>query len=270
MSNFTIFLPTLISNLEPFIRQARSLVDNAIKAEDSSQPLFPIADILSWAGGFLTEIISSSLAFANLLSLILITPIVAFYLLRDWDLIINKVKSWMPIAHKERIVEQALKIDRSLSALVRGQGSVCLILALYYSVSLTVVGLQFGILIGTFAGIVSFVPFVGAILGAIFSIGFSFIQFESYTSILLVAAIFLVGQVLEGNFLTPKLIGEAVGLHPVWVIFALLTGATLFGFLGILLALPVAVVVAVLIRFSLTNYFESEIYSGKSDLDKQD
>ena len=115
LSNFTIFLPTLISNLEPFIRQARSLVDNAIKAEDSSQPLFPIADILSWAGGFLTEIISSSLAFANLLSLILITPIVAFYLLRDWDLIINKVKSWMPIAHKERIVEQALKIDRSLS-----------------------------------------------------------------------------------------------------------------------------------------------------------
>ena len=114
------------------------------------------------------------------------------------------------------------------------------------------------------------VPFVGAILGAIFSIGFSFIQFETVTPILLVAAIFLVGQVLEGNFLTPKLIGEAVGLHPVWVIFALLTGATLFGFLGILLALPIAVVVTVLIRLSLTNYFESEIYSGKSDVDKKD
>ena len=270
LSNFTIFLPTLISNLDPFIRQVRSLVDNAIRTEDSSQPQLPVADILSWAGGFLTEIISSSLAFANLLSLIIITPIVAFYLLRDWDLIINKVKSWMPIAHKERIVEQALKIDRSLSALVRGQGSVCLMLALYYSVSLTVVGLQFGILIGTFAGIVSFVPFVGAILGAIFSIGFSFIQFETVTPILLVAAIFLVGQVLEGNFLTPKLIGEAVGLHPVWVIFALLTGATLFGFLGVLLALPIAVVLAVLIRFGLTNYFESEIYSGNSDVEKKD
>ena len=270
LSNLTIFLPTLISKLEPFIRQARSLFDNAIKADDSSQPSLPVADILSWAGEFLTEIISSSLAFANLLSLVIITPIVAFYLLRDWDLIINKVKSWMPIAHEKRIVEQDLKIDKSLSALVRGQGSVCLILALYYSFSLTAVGLQFGILIGTFVGIVSFVPFVGAILGAIFSLGFSVIQFETYTPIFLVAAIFLVGQVLEGNFLTPKLIGEAVGLHPVWVIFALLTGATLFGFLGILLALPIAVVVTVLIRLSLTNYFESEIYSGKSDVDKKD
>ena len=270
LSNLTSFLPTLISNLEPFMRQVRSLVDNAIKADNSNQLSLPVADILNWAGGFLTEIISSSLAFANLLSLIIITPIVAFYLLRDWDLIINKVKSWMPITQKVRIVEQVVKVDRSLSALVRGQGTVCLILALYYSVSLTAVGLQFGILIGIFAGIVSFIPFVGAILGAIFSIGFSIIQFETYTPIFFVAGIFLVGQVLEGNFLTPKLIGEAVGLHPVWVIFALLTGATLFGFLGVLLALPIAVVVAVLIRFSLRSYLESEIYSGETDFDKRD
>lgn len=270
LSNLTSFLPTLISNLEPFIRQARSLVDNAIKADNNNQLPLPVADILNWAGGFLTEIISSSLAFANLLSLIIITPIVAFYLLRDWDLIINKVKSWMPIAQKVRIVEQVSKVDRSLSALVRGQGTVCLILALYYSVSLTAVGLQFGILIGIFSGIVSFIPFVGAILGAIFSIGFSIIQFDTYTPIFFVAGIFLVGQVVEGNFLTPKLIGEAVGLHPVWVIFALLTGATLFGFLGVLLALPIAVVVAVLIRFSLSSYLESEIYSGEADVDKRD
>ena len=270
LSNLTSFLPTLISNLEPFIRQARSLVDHAIKADSSNQLPLPVADILNWAGGFLTEIISSSLAFANLLSLIIITPIVAFYLLRDWDLIIKKVKSWMPIAQKVRIVEQVSKVDRSLSALVRGQGTVCLILALYYSVSLTAVGLQFGILIGIFSGIVSFIPFVGAILGAIFSIGFSIIQFDTYTPIFFVAGIFLVGQVVEGNFLTPKLIGEAVGLHPVWVIFALLTGATLFGFLGVLLALPIAVVVAVLIRFSLSSYLESEIYSGEADVDKRD
>ena len=270
LSNLTSFLPTLISNLEPFIRQARSLVDNAIKADNNNQLPLPVADILNWAGGFLTEIISSSLAFANLLSLIIITPIVAFYLLRDWDLIIKKVKSWMPIAQKVRIVEQVSNVDRSLSALVRGQGTVCLILALYYSVSLTAVGLQFGILIGIFSGIVSFIPFVGAILGAIFSIGFSIIQFDTYTPIFFVAGIFLVGQVVEGNFLTPKLIGEAVGLHPVWVIFALLTGATLFGFLGVLLALPIAVVVAVLIRFSLSSYLESEIYSGEADVDKRD
>ena len=270
LSNLTSFLPTLISNLEPFMRQVRSLVDNAIKADNSNQLSLPVADILNWAGGFLTEIISSSLAFANLLSLIIITPIVAFYLLRDWDLIINKVKSWMPITQKVRIVEQVVKVDRSLSALVRGQGTVCLILALYYSISLTAVGLQFGILIGIFSGIVSFIPFVGAILGAIFSIGFSIIQFETYTPILFVAGIFLVGQVLEGNFLTPKLIGEAVGLHPVWVIFALLTGATLFGFLGVLLALPIAVVVAVLIRFSLRSYLDSAIYSGEIDVDKKD
>ena len=136
LSNLTSFLPTLINNLEPFIRHVRSLVDNAIKADNSNQLSLPVADILNWAGGFLTEIISSSLAFANLLSLIIITPIVAFYLLRDWDLIINKVKSWMPITQKVRIVEQVVKVDRSLSALVRGQGTVCLIPVSYTHLTL--------------------------------------------------------------------------------------------------------------------------------------
>lgn len=262
LSNLTIFLPNIMNKLQPLFEFVSGFLNNNMQSE--SEDLFPssVGNILEWGGGFLTKLISSSLAVANFLSLIIITPIVAFYLLRDWDLIVDKTYEWLPLEYKEAITEQILKIDKSLAALVRGQGCVCIVLALFYSVSLTAVGLQFGVLIGLFSGIISFIPFVGAILGAVFSVGLSIFQFDSYTPILLVTVIFFVGQILEGNFLTPKLIGDAVGLHPVWIIFALLTGGSIFGFLGILLALPIAVVVAVCTRFVMTRYLQSTIYHG--------
>ena len=262
LSNLTIFLPNIVNKIQPLFEFVGSFLNSNMKSE--SEDLFPssVGSILEWGGSFLTKLIRSSLAIANFLSLIIITPIVAFYLLRDWDLIVNKIHGWLPLEYKETVIEQILKIDKSLAALVRGQGCVCIVLALFYSVSLTAVGLQFGVLIGLFSGIISFIPFVGAILGAVFSVGLSIFQFESYTPILLVTAIFFVGQLLEGNFLTPKLIGDAVGLHPVWIIFALLTGGSMFGFLGVLLALPIAVVVAVFTRFGMARYLQSTIYHG--------
>ena len=146
--------------------------------------------------------------------------------------------------------EQLNEIDKKLAAFVRGQGTVCLILASYYAITLTMTGLEFGVVIGVFAGLISFVPFVGAIFGGLLSIGLAYLQFEAWTNIVIIAGIFMLGQILEGYILTPKFIGEAVGLHPVWVIFSLLAGGALFGFLGVLLALPMAAIVGVLLDFA--------------------
>lgn len=206
------------------------------------------------------QVLSGGVALANILSLIVITPIVAFYLLRDWDRIVATVDGWLPRGQAETIREQAVIIDRTLASFVRGQGSVCLILGGFYAVGLSVAGLDFGVIIGLFSGLISFVPFVGAIFGGVLSIGLALMQFDSMTPIAIVAGVFVLGQVIEGNFLTPNLVGDAVGLHPVWVMFALLAGGALFGFLGVLIAVPVAAVIGVLIRFALARYLASPLH----------
>ena len=214
----------------------------------------------AWLISFAGQLLSGGAALANLLSLMVITPIVAFYLLRDWDRIVATVDGWLPRAQAETIREQARIIDETLASFVRGQGSVCIILGGFYAVGLTLAGLDFGIIIGLFSGLISFVPFVGSIFGGVLSIGLAAMQFESLTPIAIVAAVFVAGQAIEGNFLTPNLVGDAVGLHPVWVIFALLAGGALFGFLGILIAVPVAAVIGVLIRFGLSRYLASPLH----------
>jgi len=218
--------------------------------------------LVAWVTSALAGLVSGGVALANLISLLVITPVVAFYLLRDWDRIVEAVDGWLPRAQAETIREQALEVDRILAGFVRGQSTVCLILGIFYAVGLTLVGLEFGLIIGMLAGLLSFIPFVGALVGGAASIGLALVQFDDWISIGIVAAIFALGQAIEGNFLTPKLVGDRVGLHPVWVIFALLAGGALFGFVGVLLAVPVAAVIGVLIRFSLQRYLESEIYRG--------
>ena len=202
----------------------------------------------TWLISFAGQLLSGGAALANLLSLMVITPIVAFYLLRDWDRIVTTVNGWLPHAQARAIKEQARIIDETLASFVRGQGSVCIILGGFYALGLTLAGLDFGIIIGLFSGLISFVPFVGSIFGGVLSIGLAAMQFDSLTPIAIVAAVFVAGQAIEGNFLTPNLVGDAVGLHPVWVIFALLAGGALFGFLGI--AVPVAAVIGVLIALA--------------------
>jgi predicted PurR-regulated permease PerM len=216
--------------------------------------------VVSWVTSALGGLLTGGAALANLLSLIFVTPIVSFYLLRDWDRLVAKVDGWLPRSSAETVREQTRRIDRTLAAWVRGQVVVCLALGILYAVGLTLAGLDFGLVIGLLAGLLSFVPFVGAIAGLIGSVGLALVQFDDWMRIAIVAAIFFVGQALEGNLLTPRLVGDRVGLHPVWVIFALLAGGALFGFVGVLLAVPVAATFGVLVRFLLERYLESEIY----------
>jgi len=219
--------------------------------------------IIEWITRALAGIWSGGVAFVRLLSLVVITPVVAFYLLRDWDRIVAYIDSLLPRASAPTIREQATKIDETIAGFVRGQASVCLVLAGYYALSLTLVGLQFGLLVGLGAGLISFIPYLGASDGIIVALAIAYAQYAEWTPIVVVAAIFLVGQVAESYVLTPKLVGDRVGLHPVWIIFALLAGGALFGFTGVLLAVPVAAMIGVLIRFGVLRYKESSLYESE-------
>lgn len=218
--------------------------------------------ILRWIGQALAGVLSSGLALFSILSLLFITPIVTFYLLRDWDRLMARLDNLLPRQHAEVIRQQARLIDETLAGYARGQATVCLVLAAFYGVGLTLVGLDFGLAVGIASGLLSFIPFVGTITGFIAAIAIAIAQFSEWTSVMLVAGVFIGGQVLEGNFLTPKLVGDKIGLHPVWVIFALLAGGALFGFVGVLLALPVSAIVGVLVRFGIDRYRGSPLYHG--------
>ena len=220
--------------------------------------------VVQWIGAALGSMLSGGLALVNILSLVFITPVVTFYLLRDWDRLVARVDSWVPRQHLNVVREQARLIDQTLAGYARGQATVCLVLGTFYALGLTLVGLDFGFVVGLLAGILSFIPYVGTITGFVASMGLAFVQFSDFLSIGLVFGVFLIGQVLEGQVLTPKLVGHRIGLHPVWVIFALLAGGTLFGFVGVLLALPVAAVIGVLARFGLGRYEQSPYYRSAS------
>ena len=216
-----------------------------------------------WLGAVLTRIWSSGKVIVDVLSLLVITPIVAFYLLLDWDRMVASIDDWLP-RHGQATVRGVMRdIDAAIAGFVRGQGTVCLILGLFYAVSLTVVGLNFGLLIGMFAGLISFIPFVGSIVGFVLAVGVALVQFwPDFVWIAAVGVIFAVGQFLEGNILQPKLVGGSVGLHPVWLMFALLAFGSLLGFTGLLIAVPAAAAVGVLVRFALGRYLASPLYHG--------
>ena len=218
--------------------------------------------VASWVAEFFKSILSGGLVVVNLLSLIFITPVVTFYMLRDWHKITEKVDGWLPRHHAETIRSQLREINSTLSGFVRGQALVCLTLGAFYGLGLTVVGLDLGLVVGFSAGLASFIPYLGSTSGLLIGVGLALAQSPDWTLPMMVGGVFLVGNLLEGNVLSPKLVGSKIGLHPVWVIFALLAGGALFGFLGILLALPVAAVIGVLTRFSLNNYLTSSLYSG--------
>lgn len=220
-------------------------------------------NILGWATQVLASIWSGGLALLNLLSLIIITPVVAFYLLRDYDKFLHEIDHMLPRREAPTIRKLAGDMDAVLAGFIRGQATVCLTLAVYYAVALSVAGLHFGMVVGLVTGALAFIPYVGALTGFSLALGIGLAQYGiDVKSLLLVAAIFGIGQVLEGFFLTPRLVGEKVGLHPVWVMFALLAGGAVFGFVGVLVALPVAAVAAVLIRHSIQRYKSSTFYGG--------
>jgi predicted PurR-regulated permease PerM len=219
---------------------------------------------VGWVGELFRRLLSGGMALVDVLSLLFITPIVAFYLLRDWDGFVESIDRWLPRQHAETIREQAREVDRTLSGFVRGQASVCLVLAAFYGTALTLAGLKFGLVVGLLAGMLSFIPFVGSILGFAASLGIALFQFDQTWQVAIIVGIFLFGQAVEGNVLTPRLVGDRIGLHPVWVMFALLAAGSLLGFVGVLLALPMAAVIGVLVRFALRQYLRSPLYTGRA------
>ncbi|MGL4636525.1 MAG: AI-2E family transporter [Beijerinckiaceae bacterium] len=223
---------------------------------------------MSWLGRFLTSLWSGGQALLSIVSLLVITPVVAFYLLLDWDHMVEKMDSWVPVDQRETVRALAHDIDSAISGFLRGQTLVCLLLGGIYACGLFALGLNFGVLIGISAGILSFIPYVGSLLGLLVAVSVAIAQFwPDYTMIGLVLLVFVVGQFIEGNILAPKLVGETVGLHPVWLMFALLAGGSLFGFLGLLLAVPVAAAIGVLMRFAMAQYLASPLHQGAPSSD---
>jgi predicted PurR-regulated permease PerM len=246
--------PILVSLTDRFPDLQSSNIEETIKAN--------IGNSLKFVGRVLKALISNSFASINLISLVLIMPVVTFYMLRDWGTFVRKFEELLPKKSKKGIMEIFKEINSIISGFIRGQISVCLILGTFYSVGLKLVGLDLGLLVGFIAGIISFIPYVGSITGFILGVVLAFAQYGDITHVLYVIAVFMCGQFLEGNFLTPKLVGESVGLHPVWVMFALLAGGVLLGFLGLMLAVPMAAIIGVLVRHGVQKYKQSSLYLG--------
>ncbi len=273
-----LVIPTLVEQAAELVKTMPDLVRNGqnwlttrfpdLLDTDSQlrQSLQDFAAMLQARGAEVAEtVLTSAISLVNVVVLIVIVPVVTFYLLLDWDNMVARIDALLPRDHAPTIRLLAREIDRTLSSFVRGQGLVCLILGTYYAVALALVGLNFGLVVGFVAGALTFIPYVGALVGGALAIGLALFQFwGDWWWILAVAAIFQLGQFVEGNILTPNLVGSSVGLHPVWLIFALSAFGALFGFVGLLVAVPVAAVIGVLVRFALGRYQQSLLYRGVS------
>jgi predicted PurR-regulated permease PerM len=221
------------------------------------------ATAASWAGAFIGSLWTGGRALVSVVSLVIITPIVAFYLLLDWPRMLETIDAWTPVHHRETVRKLAREMDRAIAGFVRGQAIVCMILGTFYAVALMLMGVNFGLLIGITAAILGFAPYVGTITGFLLAVGVATAQFwPDWHMPALAAAVFMVGQFVEGNILQPQLVGKEIGLHPVWLMFSLLAFAYLFGFVGLLVAVPVAAAIGVLVRFLLRQYLASSYYTG--------
>jgi predicted PurR-regulated permease PerM len=262
----------LVENLPGYIARLQGL------ATDQSRPWlrkivgegFRDADVgdlvkqgAGWLGTFLRSIWSGGQALISIFSLLIVTPVVAFYLLYDWDRMVETLDSWVPLPHRATVHGLAEEINVAIAGFVRGQTAVCLILGSFYAASLSLTGLNFGLLIGLISGLITFIPYVGSMTGLVLAVGVAIAQFfPEWAPIVVVAGIFFFGQFVEGYVLAPKLVGESVGLHPVWLMFALFAFAYLFGFVGMLIAVPLAAAFGVLARFALRQYRASPLYTG--------
>jgi predicted PurR-regulated permease PerM len=253
-------LQALITNIDPTWLEQRFGI-NTQSLHDGLNSL--LSNGVGFVSTIMQSIWESGVALFNIAGLFVVTPVVAFYMLLDWDRMVATVDGWVPRDHVETVRAIATDINAATAGFVRGQGTLCLVLGLIYAVGLTVVGLNFGILIGLVAGLISFIPYVGSLVGLVLSVGVGVVQFwPNYYMIGAVAAVFFVGQFIEGNILQPRLVGKSVGLHPVWLMFALFAFGALFGFVGLLIAVPAAAAVAVLVRFAIARYLASPLYKG--------
>jgi predicted PurR-regulated permease PerM len=251
IQDFTTFLTTRFPSLLDEQSALRSVLADLAALLQENGP------------AILQSAVASVSSLMNYAMIAVIAPIASIYLLYDWDNMISKVDALLPRDHAQTIRQLAGDIDQVISSFVRGMGTVCLIMGTYYAVALMIVGLQFGVVIGLIAGLVTFIPYVGALVGGALAIGLALFQFwGDWLSIGAVVAIFIAGQAAEGNVITPKLVGESVGLHPVWLLIALSVFGAMFGFVGMLIAVPVAASLGVLVRFAAGHYTQSKLYLG--------
>jgi predicted PurR-regulated permease PerM len=263
-------LPDLVEKArnyaQPFLERIKAdMSPDAIERLKAAAGSYAGAAV-KWVSGLVGGLWKGGLAIFSLLSLVIITPVVAFYLLRDFDRIVDWVDSYLPRDARQTIHQQFRAIGDAIAGFVRGQASVCLVLMVWYGVALTVVGLESGLLVGLGAGAISFIPYIGAATGLIIGLAIALAQFPEWAPIVYVGLIFIIGQTFESYILTPRLVGDRIGLHPVWIIFALLAGGALLGFTGVLLAVPAAAVIGVLTRFGLSRYLDSPLYSGRTEI----
>jgi predicted PurR-regulated permease PerM len=218
--------------------------------------------IVSFAGNAAGNIIGSGMAVVNVLSLVIVTPIVTFYLLRDWPGIMRQAETWLPRPYAQTIGAQAVEVNRVLSAWIRGQAICCLFLAALYALGLTLVGLDLGLIVGLLSGLLSFIPYAGTLFGGITAILLSLNQNQGWDGVFAVLAVFGTAQFINDYVIQPRFLGDKLGLPAVWVIFALFAGGSAFGFLGIMMAVPVTAVLGALGRFWLRRYLASPLYLG--------
>jgi predicted PurR-regulated permease PerM len=261
----------LISNIPGYVKRVRELVVDLnlpwldwLGAADSDKTLSDlVGQLATWLLSFSYSLWTGGKALVSFASVLIVMPVVTFYLIRDWHRMVDRVDSWIPVRQRETVRQLAREIDAAIGGFLRGQFGVCLFLGCYYAVGLMLAGLEFGLLIGLIAGVITFVPYIGSMTGLMIAASVAIAQFwPDWKRITLVIAIFLVGQFIEGNIVSPKFVGERVGLHPVWLIFAMFAFGYLFGFVGLLIAVPLGAAIAVLLRFGLRQYFASPIYTG--------
>lgn len=252
--------------LEPLLAQLSTEVDQDTVTSIREAVQKYAGTALKLVSGVISNVWSGGLAVLNILSLLLITPLVAFYLLRDWDRIVEKIDGLLPRDGAPTIRAQFRKIDATLAGFVRGQASVCLVLMVIYAVGLSFAGLNASLLVGIAAGALAVIPYIGAAISLIIGVALAVAQFhQDWVPILFVALVFITGQTLESYILTPRLVGGRVGLSPIWIIFAMLAGGSLFGLTGVLIALPVAAIAGVLVRFGIDQYLDSDLYRGDGE-----
>ncbi len=273
-------IPTLFSQLTALVNAAPDIAKRlqgfllerfpelADRTSTIRQTLAEIGAAIQARGGQLAQsIISSALGVISVVVFIVVVPVVAFYLLLDWDKMLARIDAMLPRDHAPAVRRLARETDAVLAGFVRGQVSVCLALGTFYAVALMLAGLQFGLIVGAIAGAITFIPYVGSIIGGALAVGLALFQFwGDWMQIGIIAAIFAVGQFVEGNILTPNLVGKSVGLHPVWLLLALSAFGSVFGFVGLLVAVPVAAAIGVFTRFGVEQYHASLLYQGKEAL----
>lgn len=269
IANLASNIPDYFQTLRTKAMEYRAQLMGHVSVENQQNVDQALRDLTQQAAqsfaGWLSSLVSGGLAFFNFISLLLITPVVTFYLLKDWNQMVATVDQSIPRQYIKTVRRLASEIDEVMAGFVRGQITVLLILGAFYAIALQIIGLNFGLLIGITAGLISFIPFVGSAVGFLLAGGVAIVQYSSdWVQIVIVLSVFLFGQLVEGNFLSPKIIGDRVRLHPVWLIFALFVFGYLLGFIGLLIAVPVAAALGVVIRFWLDQYRKSDIYTGST------